>query len=73
MSIGEVEVLSLFDGVCDETRRLKSVSGSMTNDDKWIISGSGRHIFVRFVIGITIGNSFMNAFPGFSAKIHFGN
>ena len=67
MPTGEFEVLSLFDGVCDETRRLKSVSGLMTNDDKWIISSSGRHMFVDFVIDNFISR------PGFSANIHFGN
>ena len=73
MPFVDYDVLSLFDGICDETRRLKSVSGLMTNDDKWIISSSGQHMFVSFVIDIAISNTYMNAFPGFSMKIHFGN
>ena len=38
----------------------------MPNDDKWIISSSGHHMFVSFNIYIT-------SRPGFIAKIHYGN
>ena len=59
--------LSMFDGICDQTRELKTVSGKMPNDKIWVISSSGRHMFVDFVIGIVTSG------PGFSANIHFGN
>ena len=59
--------LSLFDGICDQTRELKTVSGKMPNDEIWVISSSGRHMFVDFVI------DGLNSRPGFSANIHFGN
>ena len=38
----------------------------MSNDDKWIISSSGRHMFVRF--NVETGDSS----TGFFAKIHYG-
>ena len=38
----------------------------MPNDDKWIISSSGRHMFVSF-------NVVDEDKPGFLAKIHYGN
>ena len=59
--------LSMFDGICDETRELKTVSGKMPNDEMWVISSSGRHMFVDFVIDV------LNYHPGFSANIQFGN
>ena len=59
--------LSMFDGICDQTRELKTVNGKMSSHDTWLISSSGRHMFVDFVIGI------YNSYPGFSATIHFGN
>ena len=61
------QFLSIFDGICDQTRELKTVSGKMPHDEKWVISSSGRHIFVDFVIGSIASR------PGFSANIHFGN
>ena len=56
----------MFDGICDQTRELKTMSGKMANDETWVISSSGRHMFVSFVIGIEISNL------GFSANIHYG-
>ena len=56
----------MFDGVCDQTKELQTLSGSMSNDNKWIISSSGRYMFLRFAVqswGINIG---------FNAKIHYG-
>ena len=61
------QFLSMFDGICDQTRELKTVSGKMPNDETWVISSSGRHMFVDFVIEV------LNSKPGFSASIHFGN
>ena len=57
----------MFDGICDQTRELKTMSGKMANDETWVISSSGRHMFVSFVIGIDFSNL------GFSANIHYGN
>ena len=57
----------MFDGICDQTKELKTVSGKMDNNETWVISTSGRHMFVDFVI------SSLNSDPGFSADIHFGN
>ena len=59
--------LSMFDGICVQTEELKKVSGKMLNDDIWVISSSGRHMFVDFVIET------INSDPGFSTNIHFGN
>ena len=57
----EYNSLSMFDGICDQTRKLRE----LPDDEKWDISSSGKHMFVDFVIG--------NSYPGFSANIHFGN
>ena len=57
----------MFDGICDQTKELNTVSGKMPHDEKWVISSSGRHMFVDFVVGN------INSNPGFSASIHFGN
>ena len=56
----------MFDGICGQTKELKTVSGKMPHDDKWVISSSKRHMFVDFVVDILISR------PGFSASIHFG-
>ena len=61
------DFVTLFDGVCDQTKKLQLLSGSMANDVKWIISSSGRHMFVKFAVGYEASNS-----TGFLAKIHFG-
>ena len=52
--------------MCDQTKEIQTLYGSMPN--KWIISSSGRYMFVKFVHGSTTISS-----TGFSAKIHFGN
>ena len=57
--------------MCDQTKELQTLYASMSNDDKWIISSSGRYMFVRFAYHIqmqTLGYS-----KGFLAKIHYGN
>ena len=58
--------VSLFDGICMETKELDTLTGLMPNDDKWTISSSGHHMFVRFDIALV-------SHPGFNAKIHYGN
>ena len=59
--------LTIYDGVCDSTKEIDTLTGEMKKEDKWVISSSGRHIFVRLSAG-----SF-NQYPGFFAKIHYGN
>ena len=59
--------VTLFDGVCDQTKELQALSNSMSNDVKWIISSSGRYMFVRFAV-----DKFETS-KGFLAKIHYGN
>ena len=39
----------------------------MSDDNKWIISSSGRYMFVRFGVGTKTDAT------GFLAKIHYGN
>ena len=58
--------VSLYDGTCDQTKELETLSGTMPNDDKWVISSSGHHMFVSF-------NVWTISRPGFIAKIHYGN
>ena len=59
--------LSLYDGTCDQTKELKTLTGIMPNDDKWVISSSGRHMLVRLIVGVEFSS------PGFLAKFHYGN
>ena len=58
--------VTLFDGVCDQTKELQTLYASMSNDVKWIISSSGRYMFVRF----SVGN--LESSTGFLANIHYG-
>ena len=60
-------IVSLYDGTCDQTKELEILSGIMPNDDKWVLSSLGRHMFVSFSISI------LNSRPGFTATIHYGN
>ena len=64
---GNINKVSFYDGPCDLTKELKTVTGMMLNDDKWVFSSSGRHMFITFIVDD------LNAFPGFIAKIHYGN
>ena len=65
--VGRAYFVSLYDGVCDKTKLLDEKDGTMPKDNKWVISSSGHHMFVRFVV---FGN---DGTQGFHAKIHFGN
>ena len=67
MGGGTYDFLALFDGVCDQTKELQTLYGSMTNDVKWIVSSSRRYMFVRFTVDILYHSA------GFLAKIHYGN
>ena len=65
--MGGNEFLTLFDGVCDQTKKLQTLGSSMSNDIKWIISSFGHNMFVRFAV-----DSYYSS-KGFLAKIHYGN
>ena len=60
--------VTLFDGVCDQTKELQTLSGCnfCGNYIKWIISSSGGYMFVRFAVSYYFST-------GFLAKIHYGN
>ena len=58
----------MYDGTCDQTKELETLSGTMSNDDKWIISTSGHHMFVIFSRSQYFGQSNQ----GFLANIHYG-
>ena len=60
--------VSLYDGTCDQTKELETLSGTMSNDEKWIISTSGHHMFVIF----SKSRYYESLYPGFHAKIHHG-
>ena len=60
--------LTLYDGVCKQAKELQKLTGSMFNDIKWILSSSGRYMFVRFEV-----NTLLSTAEGFLAKIHYGN
>ena len=61
------DFLTLFDGVCDQTKELQLT--------KWVISSSGGYMFVRFAVRLPISGPPIQMFSsiGFSAKIHYGN
>ena len=63
-----INKVSFYDGPCDLTKELKTVKDeTMLNDDRWVFSSSGRHMFITFIVDD------QNSFPGFIAKIHYGN
>ena len=43
----------------------------MSNDDRWIISSSGRYMFVRLTVGYGKFSASSNT-AGFLAKFHYG-
>ena len=57
----------MYDGSCDQTKELQKLSGSMSDDNKWIISSSGRYMFV------ILSNAGFLLPTRFLAKIHNGN
>ena len=61
------DFLTLFDGVCDQKKELQTLGGSKSNDVKWIISSSGRYMYIRFSVDDSSSTS-----TGFLAKIHYG-
>ena len=62
--------VTLFDGVCDQTKELQKLYGLMSNNDTWIISSSGRYMFVKFIVENSLTRP---TYPtGFFAKLHYG-
>ena len=59
-------LVTLFDGVCVQTKELQTLYSSMSDDVKRIISSSGRYMFVRFAIDNWVYST------GFLANIHYG-
>ena len=47
----------------------------MSNHVKWIISSSGRHMFLRFAVNTAYWTAYanINDGTGFTAKINYGN
>ena len=57
--------------MCDKSEELITLYDSMSNDDRWIISSSGRYMFVRLTVGYgKFSASSITA--GFLAKFHYG-
>ena len=61
------DYLTLFDGICDQTKELQTLGDSMSNDVKWIISSSQQYMFLRFTADSDYSTT------GFLATIHYGN
>ena len=55
----------MFDGD-DQKIRLQDLYGEMSSVHKWVISSSGHHMFIKFVVDL------YNYGPGFLANFHFG-
>ena len=58
--------VSLYDGICDQTKELGTWYGKMPDGDKRVVSSSGHHMFVSFSVDIFIPHL------RFTAKIHQG-
>ena len=71
MSWCKEHFVTLYDGVCDKTKKLQTLYYTMSNDEKWIISSSGRYMFVRFSVGFDYP-SINYPSTGFLAKFHYG-
>ena len=59
--------VTLYDGICDLSKELVKLTRTMTHDDKWVISSSGSHMFVSYLVQNEASR------PGFLAQIHYGN
>ena len=60
------DFVSLFDGVCDQTKTIITLTGSLPINATQVFSTTGQNLFVRFGRGSTF------SMPGFFAKINFG-
>ena len=66
--------VKLFDGVCDQTKKLKTLSSSMTGN-KWITYSSGHYMFVRFDPPYDVSHELHNGSRidiGFNSTFHYG-
>ena len=63
--------VSLFDGVCDQTKEIITLTGtvSIQDDIKWSFYSSGQYMLVKFFNDDPFGTI---SSSGFSAKIHYG-
>ena len=59
--------VTLYDGICDLSKKLETLEGTMSHDDKWVISSSRRHMLVSFNTNEVFSRK------GFLAQIHYGN
>ena len=59
--------VTLYDGICDLSKELVKLTRTMTHDDKWVVSSSGSHMFIHYVVQTEVSR------PGFLAQIHYGN
>ena len=71
------DFLTLFDGICDQTKELQKLYSSMSNETKWNISSSGHYMFVRLSdlnsdLEFDLGQSDYSSSTGFLANIHYG-
>ena len=71
MAAAETHFVSLFDGVCDQTKELITLTGrvSMQDEFKWIFYSSGRYMQVNLNTNDLYGQK---SSSGFFAKIHYG-
>ena len=58
--------LIIYDGLCDTTKEIATLTGTMNMEDKWVFSSLGPHMYIRFDISVS------TSYPGFSANIHYG-
>ena len=59
--------VTLYDGICDLSKELEKLTKTMPHDDKWVISSSGSHMFIHYLVQNVVSR------PGFHAQIHYGN
>ena len=59
--------VTLYDGICDLSKELEKLTKTMPHDDKWVISSSGSHMFIHYLVQNEVSR------PGFHAQIHYGN
>ena len=59
--------VTLYDGICDLSKELVILRKTMPHDEKWVISSSGSHMFIHYLVQNVVSR------PGFHAQIHYGN
>ena len=63
--------VKLFDGVCDQTNKIKTLSGSIS-ENKWITYSSGHYMYVRFDPPYNEFHSVSRIDIGFNSTFHYG-